>query len=130
MGRPSNYDELVADLILDRITDGEALSTILKGDDMPAPSSVYRWLEANKEFRDKYTRAREAQGDLMDSKVLETADNSTPETAHSDRVKIDAYKWRAGHLRPKVYGAKVQAEVSGVDGSPIVIHWKPSEAQS
>ena len=43
--------------------------------------------------------------------MLEIADSTN--MADDRRVKIDARKWMAGKLRPKVYGDKVQQEVSG-----------------
>ncbi len=73
---------------------------------MPHIATVSRWL-ANPEyaeFCEHYARARETQGDVMDGKILEVADKCTVETAAADRVKIDAYKWRASKLAPKRYG--------------------------
>lgn len=75
--------------------------------------------EQNRGFAAKYARAREAQADLMDEKILAIADNCTPETAQADRVKIGAYQWRASKLKPKVYGDRIQQELSGPNGGPI-----------
>lgn len=123
MGRPSSYDVETADRICELLIEGNALRAICQDDGMPSVTSVMRWLDANEDFRKQYTRARELQGDLMDEKVLSVADSSSPETAHSDRVKIDAYKWRAAHLRPKVYGLKQQLEHTGAEGGPLIIKW-------
>jgi hypothetical protein len=81
--------------------------------------TVWRWLDDRPEFASKYARARELQGDWMDEKILTVADACTPETAAADRVKIDAYKWRAAKLAPKKYGDKIQQEHAGPDGGPI-----------
>jgi hypothetical protein len=40
----------------------------------------------------------------MDDLILDTANDCTAETAQADKVKIGAYQWRAGRLKPKVYG--------------------------
>lgn len=65
----------------------------------------------------------------MDEKILEVADNCTPESAPADRVKLAAYQWRAAKLKPKVYGDKVQTEVTGADGGPIeTVELTPQQA--
>ena len=80
---------------------------------MPGLRTVFDWLGAHEDFRTKYARAREVQADVMDDKILTTADNCTPETANADKVKIAAYQWRAMKLHPKKYGDHQQIEHSG-----------------
>ncbi len=80
---------------------------------MPDRGTVIRWMDQEPDFAAKYARAREVQADAMDDLILETAEKTTPENAAANRVKIDAYKWRAAKLKPKVYGDKVQTELSG-----------------
>lgn len=91
--------------------------------DMPGLRTVFDWLDEREDFRTKYARAREIQGDVMDDKILTVANECTPETAHADKVKIAAYQWRAAKLAPKKYGEKTQQEISGPDGSPLTIGW-------
>lgn len=88
---------------------------------MPGFRTALDWLddEDKSDFRTKYARAREAQADLMDAKILEVADASKSETAASDRVKIEAYKWRAEKLKPKVYGQRTTTELTGADGKDL-----------
>lgn len=117
MPRPSTYTAEVAALICDRIMDGESLRTICAADDMPNKSTVFRWLDETPEFATRYARAREAQGDEMDGMILEVAKACTPETAAADRVKIDAFKWRASKLAPKRYGEKMQ--LAGDPDAPL-----------
>lgn len=106
MGRPSDYTDAIADEICDAIADGASLRAICEADDMPNRKTVLRWLERYTDFAAKYARAREAQADVMDDRILQTADTCTPENAAAARVKIDAFKWRAEKLKPKVYGSK------------------------
>ncbi len=113
MGRASIYTDELAELICERIADGESLRAICEDDNMPSRRCVLYWLESNETFCAKYARAREAQADVMDDKILTVADKCTPEDAAAARVKIDAYKWRASKLAPKVYGDKQQVEHSG-----------------
>lgn len=93
---------------------------------MPGLRTVFGWLEEYPEFRIKYAHAREVQGDVMDDKILTVADNCTPETALADRVKIDAYKWRAAKLAPKKYGERIEQEITGAGGGPLTVSWLPS----
>ena len=113
------FNPAIADEILLRIAEGESLRLICKSEQLPSRQTVLRWLWGEDEnataygFVAKYARAREAQGDVMDDRILETADTVTSETAAADRVKIMAYQWRAAKLRPKVYGDKQHVEHSG-----------------
>lgn len=86
---------------------------------MPGRQTVLDWLEENTDFRARYERAREAQGDAMDDLVLETAETCTPENAAAARVKIAAYQWRAEKLKPKKYGAAVQLKHADADGEKL-----------
>ncbi len=122
-GRPSRYSPELVDTICDQISEGNSLRSICLDPDMPGLRTVLDWLTKYEEFRDKYARAREQQAEVMDDKILAVADSSTAATAHSDRVKIDAYKWRAAKLCPKKYGDKQAVEVSGPEGGPIQYGW-------
>ncbi len=119
------FSAKVAQSILDRIAGGESLRRICADEEYPSRQTVLRWLWGESEeanawgFVAKYARAREAQGDLMDDKILEEAEVATPDTAALARVRIDAYKWRASKLKPKVYGDKQQLEHSGPGGDAI-----------
>lgn len=120
--QPRLYTDEMAELICDRIAAGESLRTICDDPDLPNRRTILRWLDDPNlvRFAAKYARAREAQGDAMDDKILAVADASTPETAAADRIKIDAYKWRASKLAPKKYGDKTAVEHSGTIG---LEHW-------
>lgn len=89
-------------------------------------SSVWRWLEANKGFRDQYALARERQAEALFAEMLEIADTpmlGTIETSKEwgteiksadmiehRRLQIETRKWMLGKLKPKVYGSQVDAE--------------------
>ena len=99
---------------------------------MPAQSTVFKWLNEQKEFSEQYARAREAQADLMADEILEIADETERDTIQTDsgekantewisrsRLRVDARKWLASKMAPKKYGDKVTAEVTGADGGPL-----------
>ena len=118
VGRPASATPEMKREILDRMAEGESLRAICRSDGMPSRTSVARWPYEDENFRGQYARARELRADHIADLVHETAMASTPETAHADRVKIDALKWEAGKLNSKRYGDKVQ-HTAGDGESPI-----------
>lgn len=86
---------------------------------MPSRPTVCRWLMQREDFRNQYARAREEQADALFDEVVAIADMADAESVQQARLRIDARKWVAGKLRPKVYGDKVLNEHSGPDGEAI-----------
>lgn len=76
---------------------------------MPTSSCLRTWLtEDDQGFQARYALAREEQAEKFASEIIEIADTEAdPARA---RVRIDARKWVAGKLKPKVYGDRVQLE--------------------
>lgn len=122
-GRPSAYTPELATEICARIADGESLRAICRDDGMPDPVTVRRWLAGHEEFRTQYARAREEQADTLAEEMLDAArKEAIDQVGVADkRVLIDTLKWRAGKLKPKVYGEKVVNEHTGADGQPLTI---------
>lgn len=126
-GRPSSFTQEIADKICEGIAEGKSLrSMLLEDETLPASSTIFRWLSLDKAFSEQYARAREAQADVLFDEILDIADESAFDlTAGKDgltvnqeviarsRLRVDARKWMAGKLRPKVYGEKIQTEHSG-----------------
>lgn len=135
MGRPSDFTQDMADLICERIADGESLRSICSEEGMPNKATVFRWLAAHDVFRDQYARAREAQADTLFDEILDIADDARNDwmAAHGEddlgwkangehiqrsRLRLDARKWMAGKLQPKKYGEKL--ELSGDPSAPLI----------
>lgn len=119
-GRPSEYNQQVAEAICERIALGESLRSICRDDAMPAQSTVFKWLTQQTAFAEQYTRARETQADAMVDEMLDIADRAVSnEEVQAARLRIDARKWVAVKLRPKKYGERVMTELTGRDGGPI-----------
>lgn len=129
-GRPSEYTAEKADAICARIAEGESIRTICRDEDMPAKSTVFKWLRDIRGFSDQYARAKEQQADAIFEDILDIADDArndwmerrgdedagwmaNGEHIQRSRLRIDARKWMAGKLRPKVYGDKLDVEHSG-----------------
>ena len=130
-GRPSDFSQAIADAICERLAGGESLKSICVAEDMPHRATVFRWLGTHDSFRDMYARAREAQADALFDEILDIAntpitgektkvdkDGNVIEMTKADmiehrRLQIDACKWIAAKLRPKVYGDKLDVDVTG-----------------
>lgn len=118
MTREIEFDQVVADYICEHIADGRSLRSICGDTGMPAKSTVFKWLGAVKAFSDQYARAREAQADSYADDIADIADDKALEP-NDRKVRIDARKWLAGKLRPKVYGDRQQHEHAGPNGGAI-----------
>ena len=138
-GRPSKFNQDIADEICERISEGESLRRICLSENMPERRTVYAWLmkEEFESFQHQYTRARELQAenfademnDIADDAVndyMETVDAEgavsyrlNGENIQRSRLRIDTRKWIASKLKPKKYGDKL--ELSGDKESPLQV---------
>lgn len=94
-------------------------------------ATVCKWLVDFPKFTEQYTRAREAQADALVDEILEIADEAerdigkdgkaNHELVQRARLRVDARKWVAAKMRPKKYGERITAEVSGPDGGAIQV---------
>lgn len=135
MGRPTNYTQDTANIICERIVEGESLRSICTADDMPAIRTVFNWLAKDDAFVQQYTRAREAQADTLADEIIDIADDGSRDYAKDKdghevvdhdhiaraRLRVDSRKWIASKLKPKKYGEKVTSELSGLDGGPVQV---------
>lgn len=121
----AEFSQELFDTICDRLAGGESLRSICADEDMPSQVSVFKWIGRDEELAKQYARAREAQADAIFDEVLHIANtpmlgekrkinaDGTIEVTEGDmiehrRLQIDARKWMAGKLRPKVYGDKME----------------------
>lgn len=106
MARPSEFNQITAKTICDRLACGESLRGICTDSNMPDRTTVNRWADQDEDFAASIARAREAQADYMDDRILEISEKIlTGEIdPNAGRVAIAAFQWRAGKLKPKKYG--------------------------
>ena len=137
LGRPTIYAGELADRICDAIaTSDKGLSTLYLEDEcFPAPSTIYRWLQQYPDFKDKYTRARADQAQLLADQIVSIADETQIGEITTDdakgrkverrdmlehrRLRIESRKWVAAKLLPQKYGERQQLEHTGKDGGPV-----------
>ncbi len=121
VGRPTDYNEIIAALICERVATHtlglERLCNMY--DDLPSKFTVNLWRYKHPEFSTRYAQAKLVQADLLAEECLEIADDDSrdvkinPETGDEylntefvarARLRIDTRKWLAMKLLPKQYG--------------------------
>ena len=109
--------ETIKEKILNLISEGKSLNEIQKTKGLPDSNTIYIWLNKDKEFKDNYTRARADQAMFYAEKIEQTISNlkssseKSRELTDIARLEIDAYKWIASKLLPKVYGSQQQTNI-------------------
>ena len=117
-GRPTKFTQELADLICERMANGETLRSICRDINLPA-STVIEWTMNNKGFSEQYTQARQKQADSYADMILDEAFNS--HDAQIGRLRVDALKWVASKLAPKRYGDKVEVEQTGTQKIRVIM---------
>lgn len=116
--------ETLFDEICERISEGEALSKVLKSENMPSRNTFYQWLIKDEMLQDKYARATELRAELMFEDIINISDSvgqdmieqpdGTLVTNHNiinrDRLRIDSRKWALSKMMPKKYGDKLDID--------------------
>lgn len=126
MGRPSSYTDELGKAICKAVsTSTDSLAQICaQNPEFPSPKCIYEWRIDYPLFGNMYALAKGMQADLLAEEILSIADDSSKDTiidaegnercdhewAHRSRLKIDARKWIACKLMPKVYGDKQQVD--------------------
>lgn len=123
-GRPTDFNDTIANTICETLTDGTSLRQFCMEQGNPNYATVMRWLLKHESFRDNYMRAREYQAhndaDRMNQLVAQIESGEV--TPDKGRVMMDALKWTAGRRLPKVYGDKL-ALGGDTDLGPVSITW-------
>lgn len=143
-GRPSTYSDEVGAAICERIALGESLRSICRDDAMPSLASVFLWLKNKPGFSEQYVRAREVQADTLADEIIEIADESANDTYVDDdgnvktntevvarsKLRVDARKWIASKLKPKVYGDRQQIDMEVKDVTPMADRMKQARERA
>lgn len=138
IGRPTIYSEELADRICDAISSGLSIRAFLRDESFPAMSTIFKWLQEKPAFSEQYRIAREIQAEVLADELIEIADDGTNDYVEVQRkngvvvlgdhehiqrskLRVETRMWTAAKLLPKKYGDKIQQELSGKDGGPLVI---------
>lgn len=122
-GRPTHYNQDIADKICAELQKGQGLRRVCRENkDFPPESTVRQWVKDRPEFYAQYTSAREIGYEAMADELLDIADGETTDSAADrDRLRLDTRKWLLSKCLPKIYGEKGSMELTGKDGQPIQI---------
>ena len=101
-----------AAMVFSAVAGGKSLRTACKQPGAPDLVTLLEWCEKDENLAQQYRRARAANAECMASQVLDTAINAQSETAYLAKVQIAAFQWLAGKMAPKVYGDKLEVDVS------------------
>lgn len=137
-GRPAfKWTPEIEQELFTRIAKGQSLIDICEDDWLPSQTTVYKRLREDEAFAQEYARAREVQADTLFDEILQIADDGrndwmerkgqdavgfaeNGEALRRSQLRIEARKWMAGKLRPKVYGDKLA--LGGADDlAPLVV---------
>ncbi len=124
VGRPTKYTQELAATICAEIGLGKSLRTVLKGEDMPAMSSVFLWLREHKDFSEQYARACEERTEAMAEDIIDISDESSrdfietedgrmipnTEAIQRSKLRVDTRKWLMAKMKPKKYGDKMEVD--------------------
>jgi len=130
-GRLTDYTKELADDICELIaTTDRGLHSICKEFNISVVS-VFNWLKDSRYeyFLNNYTRAKEAQAELMAGEIVKIADQpligeiikvgkdgvstETGDNVQRSRLMVESRKWVASKLLPKKYGDKLDVTSDG-----------------
>ncbi len=134
MGRPTKYNQAMADLICERVgTHTHGLPKLCEMfDDMPSHETVKQWRYKYDDFSANYARAKMKQAELMAEELNRIASETHTYTdaegnkrydagfTAAQRLKIDTIKWQATKLAPKIYGDRTQNTVTVVKHEDVL----------
>lgn len=114
IGRPSVKSPEIAKEFCRRIAAGRSVKSVCSDEDMPSDYTIWRWLYEDEDFSSLYTRAIQARAISHAERIDELAEMVTRGEIPPDvgRVAIDAKKWTASRLLPRLYGDKQQVEAT------------------
>lgn len=122
MGRPTDYNQEITDIICGMIsTTTKGLGRLCsENPELPDEATIHRWRLKHEIFREQYAHAKQNQAELLAQEIIEIADESSGDIKYDrdgneslngefvarSRLRVDARKWVASKLLPKVYGDK------------------------
>lgn len=126
------YDQAKADRICEMLSQGKSLRKAAEAEGISA-STVLDWTRKYPEFGEQYARARETGYQLLADELVEIADDGSSDSYTDDegrtrvdaevvarsRLRLDTRKWLLSKMLPKVYGDKLQTELTGPGGGPV-----------
>lgn len=119
-------DKFIREFCIELATSHISLRTFCKKKNVPA-SSVIDWINEDKDYAERYARAKEMQADFLAEEIIEISEHREEDhtaftgsnVVQRDRLRIDARKWVAAKLKPQKYGDRVQQDVTVKAEQPL-----------
>jgi len=126
---PVRYSQALADIICERLSNGESLNSICSVPSMPNETMVRRWaMDDYMGFSLNYARARELGYSRLADELIKIADTpviATKTTSKAtgmeitegdaierSRLMVDTRKWMLSKMLPKIYGDKQTVDLN------------------
>ena len=110
--------EEVWEEFLERITNGNTITSIVNDMSMPSWTSVSRKLADEAEFERQYRLALEFRGMLLQEELEDIKRDARMGMGDTQglRLAADITKWQVARMTPKIYGDRQQLEVTPSKG--------------
>ena len=118
-GRPPTYSKEIWKGIFDRVGAGASLTTALKEPGI-SYSHAQRLIDADPALAEAYETAKKTRASRLAEEIIELSDAEIPSHlqgveisawVNQKRLQVDARKWVAAKLYPRVYGDKIDVSV-------------------
>ncbi len=114
--RPREFDPALADLIVERVLNGEGLAEICSDRDYPMAGTFLQWVNRDPDLAQAYTEALKIRADLHVEQMLNVADDYNTQRA---RNMMDARKFAAEKILPGKYGPRAYTTVTTTEEKDV-----------
>lgn len=105
------YSENDANVVLERLAEGQSLTELTAPGDVPGKREILAWVTENyKNFAHRYARARDTGLDVRAERLMEIA--RTEPDVNRAKLLCDNEKWLLSKLAPKRYGDRQQLDIT------------------
>lgn len=141
-GRPRVYNRLaVMNRLLHEMSKGDrCLEAIIEQDEgMPEITAIYNWISGDTEeslgLSNIFSRAQELWARAQLRKTIEIADDQSRDVVldakgvprsdntavNRDRLRVMSRQWAMAKLAPKIFGEKIENQITGKDGGGLQV---------
>lgn len=135
MGRPSRFTAELQEEFLTRLENGESARAICRDPKFPSWSAFCRFKRKDEKFRDQYHSSWEDGFTAWEQEIIDISDDQTRDyqddgkggiksdntASNRDRLRIDTRKWIMSKRMPKVYGDKIEQQLTGKGGESLQV---------
>ncbi len=111
-GRPSKYNQKLADEILRLYSSGKTILDIIQNNKMPSRVTIYRWRDSFPAFGKAYLIALDAHIESMIDDVRKRVMGADSKQAKLVDVQFKSISWLASKLNRAKYGDKIDIDIT------------------